>query len=378
MIPSDIQHSIEQIHASPCQIVLEFAGAGSLALWWLHSVAGSSRTMLEASDRYAAASLADLLGYMPHTFVAEQTVRSMAGRAYQRALALCADDSIPVLGGACTATIATDREKHGQHHAFIAVRNSLETCVYALGLRKETRDRLSEEMLVSRLLIRALGYGCGLDPVVPLDLLPGEEVQEQRRPDAVARLLQGDVQTVTVTPEGEQYVDQPFQGALLSGSFNPLHAGHMGLVAAAEDTLAMPVCYELPVINADKGQLDPREIMRRLGQFHDQHTVILSRAPLFREKANLFPKCVFVVGFDTAVRLVEPRYYGDEAAMHAALAAIRDQGCRFLVAGRVQNGDFGTLDQVGVPPMFQDMFLALPEARFRIDLSSTELRRRPA
>ncbi len=371
---SDIQTIVEQIHALPCQLVLEFAGAGSLALWWLHRLPGSSRTILESTDRYSAASLGDLLGYAPDTFVAEQTVRAMTDHAYQRALALRDKPDVPVLGVACTAAIATDRPRRGQHHAFIMVRTVQETRGYALRLKKGARDRLGEETLVSCLLIRAIAHGCGLDAVLPLELLPGEDLHEQSWPDALMRLLNGEVQTVTVTPAGQHIVDQPFQGALLSGSFNPLHAGHTGLVATAEEVLGMPVCYELPVSNADKGLLDLQEVTRRLAQFQDRHSVILTHAPLFREKATLFPNSVFVVGFDTAIRLVAPRYYGDEAAMHAALAAIRDHGCRFLVAGRAQNGDFGTLDQVAVPPAFQDMFLALPEARFRVDLSSTQLR----
>jgi hypothetical protein len=60
--------------------------------------------------------------------------------------------------------------------------------------------------------------------------------------------------------------------------------------------------------------------------------------------------------------------------MAHALAGMRDRGCRFLVAGRVVEGQFHTLDAVPVPLAFRDMFMALPEDAFRVDLSSTELR----
>jgi hypothetical protein len=65
--------------------VFEFAGAGSLALFWLHGVPGSSRTVLEATDRYASASLAELLGRAPEQFVARETAAAMASAAYRRA-----------------------------------------------------------------------------------------------------------------------------------------------------------------------------------------------------------------------------------------------------------------------------------------------------
>ena len=54
--------TIERLFDSGRHLVYEFTGAGSLALAWLHSVAGSSRLLLEACDRYSAHSLGDLLG----------------------------------------------------------------------------------------------------------------------------------------------------------------------------------------------------------------------------------------------------------------------------------------------------------------------------
>jgi hypothetical protein len=81
-----IRQAIQQIHASSHKLVLEFTGAGSLALYYLHSVAGSSRTILEATDRYAATSLVDLLGQAPEQFVSRETAIAMAAQAYRRDL----------------------------------------------------------------------------------------------------------------------------------------------------------------------------------------------------------------------------------------------------------------------------------------------------
>jgi hypothetical protein len=55
-INTQLEQIITTIHATPQKIVFEFAGAGSQALTWLHAVGGSSRTILEATDRYLAAS----------------------------------------------------------------------------------------------------------------------------------------------------------------------------------------------------------------------------------------------------------------------------------------------------------------------------------
>src|SRR5439155_650556 len=121
-------------------------------------------------------------------------------------------------------------------------------------------------------------------------------------------------------------------------SFNPLHAGHVELARIAEERLSGPVAFELAVLNADKPPLRAAEVRHRLAQFAWRQTVELTRAATFREKAHLLPGVTFVVGADTAERIVQPRYYGDRTAdMLAALDEIARHGCRFLVAGRTDD-----------------------------------------
>ena len=166
-----------------------------------------------------------------------------------------------------------------------------------------------------------------------------------------------------------------FAGGVLAGSFDPLHDGHRALARSAGDILESEVVFELSVFNVDKPPLARAEVDRRVAQFAGIGTLVLTRAPAFRDKARLFPGCTFVVGWDTAVRLAEPRYYdGDEAAMARALAVIRRLGCRFLVAGRVHDGVFRSPTEIRVPEGLEDLVSPIPEAAFRHDLSSTELR----
>jgi hypothetical protein len=375
MIDPTLQAAIQQIHDSAHKLVFEFTGAGSLALFQLHSVAGSSRTILEATDRYASTALVELLGHAPEQFVSRETATAMAVQAYRRAMSL-AEPATACLGVACTAAIATDRARRGEDRCWIAVRDSTGVSTYGLVMTKSARDRLGEEQLVSQLLLRAIAQACGIAATVPLDTLTGEQVELARETadDPLARLLDGTARTVLVARDGTPAADQAVAGALLSGSFNPLHAGHERLAEAAAAALGVPVTFELPILNADKAPLGYAEIERRLAQFRWRYPVVLSRAALFVEKAALFPGCVFVLGYDTAARLVDPRYYGGEPARDAALAAIRAHGCRFLVAGRVQDGAFHMLDEIAIPADARDLFLGLPEQAFRVDLSSSAIR----
>ncbi|MFN8503475.1 hypothetical protein [Kouleothrix sp.] len=379
MIEADIETQIGAIHGSAHKLVLEFAGAGSMALFWLHAVPGSSRTVLEATDRYAATSMADLLGAPPGQAVSEPTAAAMAAAAYRRARRL-AEPGVACLGVGCTAALVTDRARRGEDRVWLAVRDEQSIATYGLVLARGQRDRLGEEAVVSRLLIHAIAEASGCAAPLALGLLPGEQVASARAPlpDPIGMLLAGAARTVGVAPGGALVADAAPPGALLSGSFNPLHAGHERLAQAAGAALGIPITFELPILNADKAPLSYAEIERRLAQFRWRYPVVLSRAALFVEKAGLYPGCVFVVGYDTAERLVEPRYYGGEAARDAALARIRAQGCRFLVAGRLEDGTFRTLRDIAVPPGARDLFAELPEAAFRVDLSSTAIRQAQA
>ncbi|MEW5961570.1 MAG: hypothetical protein AB1801_27955 [Chloroflexota bacterium] len=373
---SQLDQVITAIHAAPHQLVMNFAGAGSLALAWLHRVGGSSRTILEATDRYAARSLIEAIGFVPERFTAAQVARALAGQAFRRACRL-AEPRTPVMGIGCTATIATDRLKRGGHRCCIAVSDAQGVTTYSLALTKGRRTRYEEEELVSLLLLRAVAQGCEVTGAPELDLIEGEALIQAYKPDdLVSRLIAGELDWVFVAPDGRLSTAETYPNlALLSGAFNPLHAGHRELAHVAAKILQQDVFFELPVVNADKGTIEPAEARRRLAQFAGLAPVILTRSPLFSQKAQFFPHSVFVLGIDTVQRLIEPRFYNDNPAeMLASFEAVRAAGCRFLVGGRLMGDRFLTLAEVDLPAGYRFIFEDIPEKDFRIDLSSTTLR----
>ncbi len=375
---ADIADVVARIHDTPEQSVLAVAGAGNYALAWLLGVGGASRTVLETRVPYGYRAMTDFLGgYAPDQTVSADTAVRMARSAWLRGMSLRESD-VPIIGLSCTATIATDRTKRGDHRAFVSTWDSHRVTTDTLVLEKGLRDRAGEEDVVSRLVIAALARASAVDAEINLSLSPAETLttETDSHSDPVQRLLDGYADWVVVRPDGAAVVDAEPPAALLPGSFNPLHQGHIELAAAAKRVLANPVAFELSVVNVDKPPLEAEEIRRRVDQFQGIGTVVLTRAETFHKKAQLFPGCAFVIGWDTATRLIQPRYYDNsQTAMLTALAEMWGAGSRFLVAGRAdEHGVFRTLGDIDLPSGFQPLFANLPEESFRADVSSTAIR----
>jgi hypothetical protein len=152
------------------------------------------------------------------------------------------------------------------------------------------------------------------------------------------------------------------------------------LADIASKLLGKQVAFELSVLNVDKPALTASEIRRRLQQFSWRAPVWVTRTPTFAEKAALFPGAVFVIGADTAERIIAPRYYQEsQSRMAESLDYIRRQGCRFLVAARQDgSGKPIALSDLILPAAHGDLFSGIDKSDFHMPISSTVLRQQVA
>lgn len=368
------QDAIRRFHASPAQAVVVAAGGGAQAISWLLTVPGASQTVLEILVPYSERALADFLGEQPRRVASVETAEAMSRQAYRRTVELADTDGLFV-GIGCTASLATDRVKRGAHRVHVARCTADSVVTYSLEFTKGLRDRVGEDTLASLLVVRALAEAADLSLDVALSLAPSERIDIGGSGDAIDLLVAGALDSVLVRADGTITANGRPDGAVLSGSFDPLHVGHRELAAVASETLAAPVTLEMSIANVDKPPLSVSAVRERLEQFAGTYDVVLTKAPTFAEKAQVLPRACFVIGYDTMMRLIDPAYYGeDEDEMTEALARIRGLGGQFLVAGRLDGGIFRTLADVPVPDEFRDMFESIPESRFRHDISSTHLR----
>lgn len=173
---------ITKIHAAPTMAVVVVTGGGMQGVANLLAVPGASRTVLEALVPYSHASQAAFLGQILDQSVTAEAGAVFAQAAYLRAIELRESAAVPVIGLACTAALATDRPKKGDHRAHIGVTTVDSTTVSSVILRKDARDRVGEEQVVSDLIVSILCQSCGLEELPKIQLFAEEHVTLQHFP----------------------------------------------------------------------------------------------------------------------------------------------------------------------------------------------------
>ena len=351
-------------------------GGGMQAVSWLLSVPGASQTIVEANIPYAEGALSAFAPGIRGSAVSVERACDLADRAFDMSMSRSSGRG-PIVGASCTAALTTNRERSGEEEAYICVRDSHQRLIFHIGFDKGTANRLQQDTWVSLVLLNALMESAGLEERLPISIGCAGRIERMRddRPNSFTQLVDGGIRWILCHQDGEWQVHGEASLILFPGSFHPMHRGHERLTRLVDERTGGRVDLELSIHNTDKPSLHRLDVTRRLDSIQGRRRVLLTQASTFLAKSRLFPGRTFLLGFDTVVRLIDPKYYGgSDKKVCSALDEIRSLGCRFLVAGREKNGRFLTVSELKAPTGYADLFEGIPESDFRDESRASDLR----
>ena len=373
---------LERLAAESWKLSVVATGGGSGAISALCETPGASRVVVEGLVPYAREAIDRLLGGPQEQYCSERTARRLATVAWQRAAAAASPRT--AIGASVTASLVTLEPKRGGHRAFVAVQTGSTTHVASVELVKGSRSRDQEEAVAAALLLALIASSTELQQAeAAFDAVPlatGETIERDvaQASASLASLFVGESRAMRAVPQGGRGGGVPAPGSVVfPGSFDPLHDGHRLMARLAEEIAEGPVAFELSITNVDKPMLDFIEIRNRVARFPPETPLWLTRAATFLEKTEIFPDATFVLGADTFKRLGDPRYYGGsreaaEAAVKRIAAAVRG----LVVFGRASGGTFEDAAGIDAPAALREKCYFVSQREFRMDVSSTDIRRR--
>ena len=380
-IDAAIDTAVAALHNRPPRLYATCTGAGAGLLGMLWRTAGASRTLLGFEFPYDARVFQNAIGRTPASYCSDDAALSLAVCSYfkgQRALVEQGDLTTPVIGLGLTAAVSTDRTRRGADRVHIAVRTESSAFVVSTQFDNSQLTRSDEGTLCDLIALNAVFHCAGMDQL-PFDARHSTSdtvmADGAIKPSYLATAIDPSSLPVLLRPEGavDTMATIDFRDAIIfPGSFAPLHYGHDAIADWVQTATGKSVIFELAAVNADKSTIALTDLAERAAQFRGRWPVIITTgAPLFVDKARHYPGCDFIVGVDTAARLLDAKYYRGEDEYTEVFHLFTALNTRFYVCDRLQDGELSTVDQLEIPAGARGMFLRVPR---RVDVSSTALR----
>lgn len=342
-------------------VIATGAGAGLQQLLW--QTPGSSAYLSGASFPYDQAETEELLGFTPDHFVSQETAIDLASAAYMKAFKFGGKKPV---GIGITASVASETAHRGDHRFNVCViTNDKVITDYVIldkgvGFEQRCKDGKIVDNTAFMLMFEALGIGDG--SWKGLDAYDLAKARFFQRP--------------FFTANGKRLAKVPQEAiyAMMPGSFNPPHEGHFGLARNFRHQQGKNVLFEIGTNPPHKAPPTVQELLQRAKMLKGYDILFSRDMPMYLQKAAQFHGMPFIVGADTMLRILDPKWGMDPIPM---LEEIGAYGNDFFVSGREIDGKFVTRDDI-VASLPENKRVALGGMILpldgRWDISSTELR----
>lgn len=426
-------HNMTTNPAAPTYLCMAIAGGGGHAISALASTPGASALLLEGTvtyDRRSLQTYVDRKELMNHKVVSKETAILMSRAAVRRAMQYRSNlkDYPYCVGLGVTSALVTTNERLGRGSFGYICATSADGSEWScrVELAPQIRNRTEEDRLIGQLALEAIEklnskgttkftINEEQDTIEEESFIDSTLSHEDQVFAAAQNILDGTSDAVLLLPSQDKshfmiMIDPvlPCSSLIFPGSFNPPHAGHVALARVAAASFSeqpTPVFMELSLTNPDKPNMDPKSVSKRAHKFLELEdlpsdwAILLTSAPLFSRKVQILKPFMapaiaevgqrvgFVIGTDTMVRILDPKYYSDdEENMFEAVREMGRSGVQFVVGGRLEQGKpsfskdenpkfvSGHQELEALPKDVQNMFSLVSEEEFRTDISSSEIR----
>jgi hypothetical protein len=366
---TDINSFVDAIHAtnkkSGNRFVITTTGGAFSSSSYLMSRPGASSSIVQLNGPYAQEATEKLMEEPTESFASLKAANELSITSLKQCRDLL-DQKYNFIGVGVTAALATNRWLKGDHRLHIVITTDINRFTFSLNLYKgyppdpETpeklfRTRAQEDELCGKLVIFAIAYICKIIPLTFfhslikenfLNIMDKYDFNDEIFNNPIHRLLHSKIPEISdlrheivnsvLVVDDKYFINPSLKNiVMLSGSFNPMHDGHISMLQNACALNHTDGIFEMCVVNIDKPPLSFDDIIARIDTF-DSRPVVLTNAPLFADKDKLFTGISYAIGIDTAIRLINPKYtYGDADLMIENILKMTFNNTKFYIGSRL-------------------------------------------
>jgi len=314
--------AIKKFIAESPPFVLYISGGGFSAIGDLTQFGGSSGKLLEVVCNQATKSTDKLLGYKPEHYVSRDTAIHLAQKAFKRAYELSGEEDC--YGVALTSRLTVENERAGRINESLFARQGADYTQFC-RFEQHSDTRVGQEKDTAGFLNCLLtGYPFG-----------GRFTELYNDSNISLVKDKNVVSYFGMNNEGKS----PFEvvkPVVYSGSFSPLHHGHIEVAKVASEHTGKPVWFEISLFNVDKQSVDFISLQERINAIEDAAKthkfiagVVISKQMFFLDKSYAYKKPIFIVGSDTLNRIQTYATGKKDLSIQAQLASFKVSGVNF-------------------------------------------------